>query len=185
MENLLDAFLSSSEEALFGDFLEKFAIFIAETTRRGRESGITGVDLEFSHNGADYLVSINSGTSWGNKSQQDEQQLDFQTAMRAMKQHNPTRNVQPVLGICYGKTRTSFPRGYMKVVGQSFWYFLSDNANLYMDIIEPLDYYMKDYTDAFLVERAHILNMFTQQFVNDFCDNGVTNWERLVHDGEA
>ena len=36
--NLLDAFLSSSEEKLFGDFLEELAVFIAGKTFNGHKS---------------------------------------------------------------------------------------------------------------------------------------------------
>ena len=47
IEGLLDAFLSSSEEKLFGDFLEGLAVFIAGKTCGGHKSAATGVDLEF------------------------------------------------------------------------------------------------------------------------------------------
>lgn len=44
---LLDARLSSSEEKLFGDFLEDLAVFIASRTCGGHKSTAPGVDLEF------------------------------------------------------------------------------------------------------------------------------------------
>lgn len=44
---LLDARLSSSEEKLFGDFLEDLAFFIARRTCGGHKSTAPGVDLEF------------------------------------------------------------------------------------------------------------------------------------------
>ena len=47
---ILDAFLSSSEEKLFGDFLEELAIFISASTCGGRKSSATGIDLEFDKN---------------------------------------------------------------------------------------------------------------------------------------
>ncbi len=47
ISSLLDAFLSSSEEKLFGDFLEGLAIYIAEMTCGGHKSTAPGVDLEF------------------------------------------------------------------------------------------------------------------------------------------
>lgn len=45
--SLLEAFLSSSEEKLFGDFLEGLAVFIAQRTCGGHKSTAPGVDLEF------------------------------------------------------------------------------------------------------------------------------------------
>jgi len=120
VRNILDAFLSSSEEKLFGDFLEELAIFISSRTCNGRKSAATGIDLEFVNKGTHYLVSVKSGPNWGNSSQQKKQELDFQNAVKVLKQSRHKLNVEPVLGICYGKIKTSYVRGYLKVVGQNF-----------------------------------------------------------------
>lgn len=180
VENIMDAFLSSSEEKLFGDFLEALAIFISSEIYGGRKSAATGIDLEFNKNNTNYLVSIKSGPSWGNSSQQRRQEQDFQTAVKVLKQSNHTINVEPVLGICYGKVRTSHIRGYLKVVGQCFWYLISENENLYTDIIEPLGYRAKEHNKEFLEEKSKIVNLFTGEFLGEFCDNGVINWKKLV-----
>jgi len=180
IRDILDAYLSSSEEKLFGDFLEELVIFISEKVSNGRKSAATGIDLEFSHNNTLYLISIKSGPNWGNSSQQRKQEQDFQNACKILKQSNRSLNIQPVLGICYGKTRTTYPRGYMKVVGQNFWYLISGNENLYIDIIEPLGYQAKKHNEAYLESKGHIINLFTQKFMEDFCDDGQINWVRLV-----
>ena len=49
IRSLLDAYLSSQEETLFGDFLEGLAIYVAETVHGGWKSSATGIDLEFAH----------------------------------------------------------------------------------------------------------------------------------------
>jgi len=180
ISNLLDAFLSSSEEELFGNFLEELAVFISSKTCKGRKSAATGIDIEFINRGTLYLVSIKSGPNWGNNAQQNKQQQDLQTAVRVLKQTNHKLNVQPVLGICYGKTKTTFLRGYMKVVGQNFWYLISENENLYTDIIEPLGYRAKQHNDAFVKQKGRVINSFTQEFMPEFCDNGEINWKKLV-----
>lgn len=180
VRNILDAFLSSSEEKLFGDFLEELAIFISGKNCGGRKSPATGIDLEFDNDETRYLVSVKSGPNWGNSSQQKKQELDFQTAVKVLKQSNRTLNVQPVLGICYGKVRTSYLRGYLKVVGQNFWYLISNDENLYTDIIEPLGYRAKQHNAKFTREKGKIINLFTQEFLADFCDDGVINWKKLV-----
>lgn len=117
VSGLLEAFLSSSEEKLFGDFLEGLAVFVAEMTCGGHKSSAPGVDLEFINNGIHYIVSVKSGPNWGNSSQQDKLEQDLRNAVTRVKQSKRGTNVQPVLGICYGKTKTSYLRGYMKVVG--------------------------------------------------------------------
>jgi hypothetical protein len=180
ISSILDAFLSSSEEKIFGDFLEELATFISGKTCRGRKSAATGIDIEFMNKGTLYLVSVKSGPNWGNNAQQNKQQQDFQTAVRVLKQTNHKLNVQPVLGICYGKTKTTFLRGYMKVVGQNFWYLISENEDLYTDIIEPLGYRAKQHNDAFVKQKGKVINSFTQEFMQKFCSNGVIDWKKLV-----
>jgi hypothetical protein len=180
VRDILDAYLSSSEDTYFGDFLEGLAIFIAVQTRNGQKSAATGIDLEFQHDGTHYIISIKSGPNWGNSSQQVRQEGNFKEAVKRLKQSNHTLNVQPVLGICYGKTKTSFLRGYMKVVGQNFWYFISENPDLYTDIIEPLGHRAREHNDSFNESKGQIVNLFTEEFMKDFCDDGIINWYKLV-----
>jgi len=180
VNDVLDAYLYSSEEKLFGDFLEELAVFISGKTCNGRKSAATGIDLEFVNDNTHYLVSVKSGPNWGNSSQQNKQERDFQTAVKVLKQSRRTLNIQPVLGICYGKVRTSFLRGYLKVVGQNFWYLISGNENLYTDIIEPLGHRAKQHNEKFMKQKAKIVNLFTQEFLSEFCDEGMINWKKLV-----
>lgn len=181
IEGLLDAFLSSSEEKLFGDFLEGLAVFIAGKTCNGHKSAATGVDLEFINDGIHYVVSIKSGPNWGNSSQQNKLQQDLQKAVTTVKQARFGTNVQAVLGICYGKTKTSYLRGYLKVVGQNFWYLISENRDLYTDIIEPIGYRAKQHNDAFVDEKARVTNKFTKKFIDSYCDeSGAIDWVKLV-----
>lgn len=181
VKNILDAYLYASEEKVFGDFLENLAIFISKETCNGWKSSATGVDLEFVNGDMHYLVSIKSGTNWGNSSQQNQLQRDLQKAFQVLKQSSHTTNVQPVLGICYGKTKTSYLRGYMKVVGQNFWYLISGNENLYIDIVEPLGYRAKEHNESFAENKAALINKFTSEFTKDFCDSeGNIDWKKLV-----
>jgi hypothetical protein len=179
--NLLEAFLSSSEEKLFGDFLEGLAVSIAEQTCNGHKSTAPGIDLEFFNNGIHYVVSIKSGTNWGNSSQQNRLEQDLKNAVTRVKQSRRGANVQPVLGICYGKTRTSFVRGYLKVVGQNFWYLISEDKSLHTDIVEPIGYRAKEHNEGFLLEKSKVVNRFTGLFIERFCDpTGAIDWAKLV-----
>ncbi len=178
---LLDASLSSSEEELFGEFLEGLAVFVAQQTSEGHKSTAQGVDLEFINNGIHYVVSVKSGPNWGNSSQQDKLEQDLKNAVARLKQANRAANVQPVLGICYGKTRTSHLRGYMKVVGQNFWYLISGNKNLYTEIVEPVGYRAREHNETFLKQRSNVVNLFTKAFIDEFCTpTGAIDWMNLV-----
>jgi len=178
---LMDAHLSSSEEKLFGDFLESLAIFIAERTCNGHKSAAQGIDLEFINNNIHHIVSIKSGPNWGNSSQQKRLEQDLRTASMRIMQSNKGINVRPVLGICYGKTKTRHLRGYVKIVGQNFWYLISENENLYIDIIEPIGHRAKEHNESFISEKYKVINRFTKSFIDEFClvDGGI-NWVKLI-----
>ncbi|HLA40648.1 MAG TPA: PmeII family type II restriction endonuclease, partial [Candidatus Glassbacteria bacterium] len=69
---------------------------------------------------------------------------------------------------------------YKRFEGQSFWYFISGNANLYTDIIEPISYRAKEHNEAYNQEKNRIFHLFTQEFLNDFSTNGIIDWNKLV-----
>ena len=179
IDNLLDAYLSSSEEELLGEFLEDLAIFISGQTSGGRKSAATGVDLEFTNEGITYLIAIKSGPNWGNSSQHNRLENDLRRAKQVLEQ-NPRMHVRTILGICYGKTKTSRLRGYTKVVGQEFWYLISGSEDLYMDIIEPIGHNAVQHNKRFEEQRIIISNRFTERFMIDYCDDGEILWKKLV-----
>jgi hypothetical protein len=180
IESLLQAYLSSSEEELFGDFLEELAIFIAGKTLNGRKSPGTGIDLEFTKGGVVYLVSIKSGVNWGNSSQYAALRDRFKKAVQVLKQSKSVKAVQPVLASCYGKRKTVNNGEYLRICGQEFWYFVSGNQNLYTDIIEPLGHQAKQRNQRYEEELAVVINKFTAEFSNDFCRDGRIDWDELV-----
>ncbi len=181
VSGLLDAFLSSSEEKLLGDFLEELAIFVAGKTCDGHKSTAPGVDLEFSHDNIYYVVSIKSSSNWGNSSQQRKLEEDLRDAATRLKQSRRGLNVQPVLGICYGRTKTGYVRGYLKIAGQNFWHLISENKDLYTDIIEPIGHRADEFNRAFAEEQDRITKRFVDQFIERFCDDsGAIDWVKLV-----
>lgn len=183
VESLLEAFLSSSEEKHFGDFLEGLAIFISQQTCGGHKSSAQGADLEFINRDTHYVISIKSGPNWGNSSQHKKLAEDLRASVTRIQQSRTALKVQAVLGICYGKTRSNYMKkaGYLKVVGQNFWYLISENQALYTDIIEPIGYRAKEHNEAYYAERSRVINRFTKQFIDDFCDSsGAIDWVRLV-----
>lgn len=182
VEGALAAKLSSSEEELFGVFLEDLAIFVAEKTTGGHKSGVGGIDLEFDNDGWHYFVSIKSGVSWGNETQQSGQELAFTTALKVYRQRKGQKTqADAILGICYGKTRTNRVRGALKLVGQNFWTFISGNKELYKKIIEPIGYRAKEHNDAYEQEKGKVINQLTLQFIKTYCNpDGSIDWYKLV-----
>jgi hypothetical protein len=180
IESILQAYLSSSEEELFGAFLEQLAIFIANKTVGGRKAHGSGIDLEFKHKGIVYIVSIKSGLNWGNSSQHKDLRENFKKAKIILKQSKSVKVVQPVIGCCYGKRKSKDDGICLTICGQEFWFFISGNKNLYTDIIEPLGHEARQNNQHYEEERAVLVNKFTAEFSKEFCIKGRINWKKLV-----
>lgn len=179
--SLLDASISSSEEGLFGTFLEQVAIFINEMACNGQKSSSPGIDLEFVRDNIRYLVAVKSGPNWGNSGQYRDLKTEFKNAIKILKQSPHMINVQAVLGICYGRNRTVDNGVYIKVCGQSFWELISGDPELYIKLIEPLGFEAKAHNDNYLLEKNNTYNRFVWEFTNQFCDaNGQIDWAKLV-----
>lgn len=181
IRKLTDAFISSNEETIFGDWLEGLAIFINKTVYGGWKSGIHGIDLEFDSDDIRYIVSIKSGPNWGNSSQISKMKNDFKSAMRALRTSNSGLIIQAVNGCCYGHQSNPDRGDHFKYCGQDFWQFISGNENLYKEIIDPLGHRAKEKNEFFMESYAKMINVFTKEFSNDFCKtSGEIDWEKLV-----
>ncbi len=62
VKSIVDAFLSSQEETVFGNLLEGFAVYASKTLYGGFKSELKSVDLEFERDKVYYVVGIKSGT---------------------------------------------------------------------------------------------------------------------------
>lgn len=181
IRGIVDAHISSSEEGIFGDWLEGLAIYINEKVYNGWKSGITGVDLEFDKDGRRYIVNIKSGPNWGNSSQISKMILDFKTAKKTLRTSNSQLNVIAVNGCCYGRDKKPDKGDYFKYCGQAFWEFISGDLELFTKIIEPLGHKAKEKNEDFIKSYSQMINLFTKEFTIDFCkSNGEIDWERLV-----
>jgi hypothetical protein len=178
---LVAAYISSSEETMFGDWLEELAIFINEKVYEGRKSGIKGIDLEFDKDSVRYIVSIKSGPHWGSSSQIEKMLTAFNTAKRTLRTSNSQLQILCVNGCCYGKDSRPDKGAYFKYCGQRFWEFIGGSEGLYTDIIEPLGDNAKERNDDFQDKYASMINRFTKEFINTFCKvNGEIDWQKLV-----
>jgi len=180
VQSLLDARLSSQEEAVFGEFLEGLAIHINNRVFAGHKSSSEGIDLEFEKDDTVYLVSIKSGPNWGNSNQIKRLRDNFRQAIRIRRQAGNI-NIIAVNGCCYGKQNLD-AGDFVKLCGQKFWHFISGNENLYIDIIEPLGHKAKERNDEFHMKYGEVINRFTKAFMEEFCspDGAVILWEKVV-----
>ncbi len=176
VQSILDAYLSSQEEAIFGGVLEKLAIFVCSKVFKGDKSKAEGIDLEFEKKGTKYIVSIKSGPNWGNSQQIKRMKDNFKQAKRIAGS-----NIVAVNGCCYGIDDNPNKGDYLKYCGQMFWEFISNDENFYIEIIEPLGFKAKEKNSAFLKEYSKVINKFTKEFAIEYCDNeGNILWDKLV-----
>ncbi len=181
VKTILDAYLSSQEEGIFGGFLEGLAIFICSEVYGGQKSSAEGIDLEFERDSIRYIVQIKSGPNWGNSDQIKKMRDNFEKAKQTLGTNTSLTNVIAVNGCCYGKDRKPNKGDYLKLCGQQFWEFISDDENLYTDIIEPLGHRAKERNEQFMQEYAKVINKFTSEFIGMFCHtDGSILWEEIV-----
>lgn len=186
VRGIVDAHISSNEETIFGDWLEGLAIFVNAKVFGGHKSAATGIDLEFDRDNIKYLVSIKSGPNWGNSRQVEKMKSDFKEAVRRLHTSNSRLHVIAVNGCCYGKSSQPDRGGYYKYCGQQFWEFISGESDLFVNIIEPLGHKAREKNDEFMNSYAQIINKFTREFSNQFCDDdGSINWNKLVRSNSA
>jgi Type II restriction endonuclease EcoO109I len=181
IKSFTDAFISSQEETIFGDWLEGLAIFINTKVYDGWKSGIQGIDLEFDNNGIRHIVTIKSGPNWGNSSQIGKMTTDFKTAKKTLRTSNSQLQIVAVNGCCYGRDNQPDKGDYFKYCGQRFWEFISGDSELYTKIIEPLGHKAKERNDDFIISYSQTINKFTKEFADTFCmDDGSIDWDKLV-----
>lgn len=186
VKGIVDAHISSSEEGIFGDWLEGLAIFINGKVYNGKKSGMKGIDLEFDLDSIRYIVSIKSGPNWGNSSQIKKMISDFKSSKITLRTSNSQLNVVAINGCCYGRDNKPDKGDYYKYCGQKFWEFISGEKNLYTEIIEPLGHQAKIKNEEFEKSYIQMINKFTKEFSNEFCeDNGDIDWEKLVRFNSA
>jgi Type II restriction endonuclease EcoO109I len=181
VKGIVDAHISSSEEGIFGEWLEGLAIFINEKVYNGKKSSAKGVDLEFDKDNKRYIVSIKSGPNWGNSSQIVKMVTDFKSAKKTLRTSGSALEIVAVNGCCYGVDNQPDKGDYFKYCGQQFWAFISGDSDLFVKIIEPLGHKAQKRNEDFMASYAKKLNKFTLDFANEFCTpDGALDWESFV-----
>ncbi len=181
VKGFVDAFLQSQEETLFGNFIEGLAIFICDKVYGAKKSRLTGMDLEFEKDGVIYVIEIKAGWNWGNASQIKQLKINAKNAKEKLEKETK-KKVVVVNGCCFGKKKNSKPDidGYFKICGQDFWFLISNDEELYVKIIEPIGHKAKQKNEEFEGAYSILINKFTVEFANRFCDGGKINWQKLV-----
>jgi Type II restriction endonuclease EcoO109I len=187
VKSIIDAFLSSQEETMFGNLLEGFAIHVSKTLYKGFKSERKSLDLEFQKENKYYIVGIKSGTNWGNSDQVNRMRDNFKEAKIQLRAQGIEKEIIAVNGCIYGKDNKPFKthadkdKQYYKYAGQDFWNFISGDDNLYREIIKPIDKEAREKDETFKKAYVAKINEMTQDFTNNFMteDNQI-DWIKLI-----
>lgn len=185
-KGIVDAFLSSQEETLFGNLLEGFAVHVAHSLYGGFKSKRKSLDLEFERDDTYYIVGIKSGVNWGNADQINTMKANFKRAREELRLAGMTQEIIAVNGCIYGKDFSPLKREndpdkvYYKYAGQEFWKFISGDDDLYRQIIAPLDAEAKRKDEAFRAAYVAKVHELTLEFSLNFLKDGQIDWLKLV-----
>lgn len=186
VRSILDAFLSSQEETMFGNLLEGFAIYVSGKLHGGFKSTLRSIDLEFERDNIYYIVGIKSGTNWGNSDQQNKMRDNFKVARKLLRERGVTNEIIAVNGCMYGKDRKPFKehadtdKQFYKFAGQEFWNFLTGDDKLYREIISPIDKEARQKDETFKKVYEAKLNEMTQEFLENFMFDSRIDWLKLI-----
>ncbi len=186
VKSIADAFLSSQEETLFGNYLETFAIYVSSQVDGGVKSSLESIDLEFSRNDCYYVVGIKSGIHWGNNDQIAKMRDNFKVARKLLREQGIQEKIVAVNGCIYGKNRSPFKnhedpdKAYYKYAGQDFWHLLSNDPDLYRKMIIPITQEGRRKDEVFKKAYAAKINEMTQDFMQQFIKDNQIDWFGLV-----
>jgi hypothetical protein len=179
VEKLLSAYISSSDETLFGDaFFEP----VAKAVSGGVVAPSEGVDIAIEKKDRYLAIAVKSGPNPFNSSAKKRQDDEFrELRSRLLKLR---KQFDALLGYCYGQKQRPAAGKYIyrESAGQAFWEEITGDSDFYMKLIRlmkqnVIDKHKDEYKNA--LDRA--MNRYLQEFTSDFCrPDGAIDWEKLL-----
>lgn len=181
VENVLSAFVSSSEETIFGNcFFEPLAI----AASGGNKALAEGIDIMVQDNESNtiYAVAVKSGPSVFNADSKKRQEQNFIAASKLAQQAKA--RYEAYIGYAYGKKKESGrgkPKMYQELAGKQFWAELTGDEDFYLKIIDFMGELPEQYVASYKESYNRASNRLVREFANMFCkDDGSIDWVRLV-----
>lgn len=178
VEGILSAYVSSSEETIFGNvFFEPLAIALSG----GQKAVTEGVDITVDKDNTIYSIAVKSGTSVFNADSRKRQEQNFLSAQKRAGQAHEA--FVPVVGYGYGrkKIKPGSEKFYMEIAGQDFWEWLTGDAGFYIKIVELMGTRPDEYAQEFKTAYDRALNRMTRDFTIRFCnEDGSVKWDELL-----
>lgn len=181
VDSVLTAFVSSSEETIFGNFfLEPVAI----AASNGNKALAEGIDIMIQDNENNTIaaIAVKSGPSVFNADSKKRQEQNFMAASKLAQQAKA--RYEAYIGYCYGKKKDSGrgkPKIYQELAGKNFWWKLTGEEDFYIKLIEYMGDLPEKYVARFQESYMKASNRLVREFSNNFCtEDGSIDWEKLV-----
>ena len=179
--SVLDAFVTSSEETIFGNcFFEPLAIAASGGSKALAED--VDIMIEKKEEITIYAVAVKSGTSVFNADSKKRQEQNFAAAAKLAKQAKA--RYEAIIGYGYGKKRMTgkgVPKMYQELAGQEFWAELTGEEDFYLKIIQFMGELPEQYLEDYQKSYNNAMNRLLKQFTTEFCkDTGEIDWDKLV-----
>lgn len=181
VESVLTAFISSSEETIFGNcFFEPIAI----AASGGNKALAEGIDIMIQDNETNtiFAIAVKSGPSVFNADSKKRQEQNFLAASKLAQQAKA--RYEAYIGYCYGKKRETGkgkPKLYQELAGKTFWYAITGDEDFYKKIVSFMGTMPEQYAAKYKESYNKASNRLVREFSNAFCrDDGSIDWEKLV-----
>lgn len=181
VDSVLTAFVSSSEETIFGNcFFEPIAI----AASNGNKALAEGIDIMIQDNENNTIaaIAVKSGPSVFNADSKKRQEQNFMAAAKLAQQAKA--RYEAYIGYCYGKKKDSGrgkPKMYQELAGKNFWWKLTGEEDFYIKLIEYMGDLPEKYLARFQESYMKASNRLVREFSNNFCtEDGSIDWEKLV-----
>lgn len=178
VEDLLKAYMSSSDEGIFGDaFFEPLAKFASG----GEIAPAPGVDVAVYDDATYKAIAVKSGTSVFN-AQSKKKQIDQFKQLRN-RMYKLKKQFDPIVGYCYGnkKQRDTDNASFRELAGQAFWEELTGDSQFYLKIINLMKDKPRQHLQEYQKAWGAAVNRFTKEFIDDFClKDGTIDWEKIT-----
>jgi len=187
IQQLMIAFVSSSDETIFGnDFIEPLAIFAAThgTTSDAELRNVTvgagaGQDIAIETARSYLAISVKSSKNIFNSQSAKGQGSEFQALQARLKKLN--KIFRPIIGYGYGRKTERKASTVEKVAGQVFWEMLSGETDFYLRISAAMEPFAGEhgqtYKAAFATKHQQLLREFMLEYV---MPSGVIEWAKVV-----
>ncbi len=183
VEGLLSAFMSSSDEGIFGDaFFEPLAKFVSG----GVVAPSEGVDVAIEDDSTYKAIAVKSGPSVFNAQSKKRQEEEFGKLQKRLFKLG--KKFDPVVGYSYGRKQQSqnSKTPFRELAGQVFWEEITGDPDFYLKIVRLMKDKPQEHLLDYNLAWDAAVNRFTREFTNNFCfEDGTINWDKLVHFNSA